>query len=205
MNRKKWLILICALFLLAATVFCGCMTAHIIRSVEEPSLRWTMIGAIGSWAGSIFGAIALVISLFALWLPQKVKLMVSMSSGMMISQAPDVDRIDAYIITVKNIGMRAVTIKNVYLNFGGKKKSNIWVGMLNQGSPLQLYTPEFPKRLESGESFDYYLWRDKLLDGLRHYEKDTPRNIKFYVCVDEVTTGQKYHKTTWTLKTFIGE
>ena len=205
MERKKLLIIICSILLVLAIALGGYTTWHVLHSTDDLSIRWTMMGAIGSWAGSIFGVIALVISLFALWLPQKVKIRVAVSSAMMANPIPGSENVEAYCITVKNIGMRAVTVNNVYLNFGGKKQNNIFVGMLNQGSVLDAFTPKFPKRLEAGESFDYYLLRDKLIAGLKHYEERTPRDRIFYVCVDEVTTGHQYHKTPWTLKTFIGE
>jgi hypothetical protein len=52
--------------------------------------------------------------------------------------------------------MRAVTVNNIYLNFGKRKgMGDIFVGMLNRESLLQAYTPTFPKRLDQGESFDY--------------------------------------------------
>ena len=38
---------------------------------DTAGLRWTILGAMGSWAGSIFGAIALLISIVALWQPPK--------------------------------------------------------------------------------------------------------------------------------------
>lgn len=186
-------------------IICGIFAGKIVQSAgDDPTLCWTMIGAMGSWAGSVFGAIALIISLFALWLPQKVKLKVEIGTGMMMSQVPGIGKIDAYIITVKNVGMRPVTVNNVYLNFGGRKMGDIFVGVLNQGSPLQMYTPQFPKRLDQGESFEYYLLRDKLVIALKHYEDKTPKDTPLFIRVDEVTTGNKYHKTKWTLKTFIG-
>ena len=124
---------------------------------------------------------------------------------MMLSEIPGVDRIDTYAVTVKNTGMRAITINNVYLNFGGRKREgDIFVGMLNKNSLLQPFTPIFPKRLDQGESFDYYLLREKLVAGLEHYENETSRNTPLYIRVDEVTTGTRYYKTKWTLGSFLG-
>lgn len=209
MNRKKLIIIICATLSVLVLCFCGWTAARVLLSVGADTdfnietLRWTMIGAMGSWVGSIFGAIALVISLFALWLPQRVKIKVSVSTGFMLSQMPGVDRIDAYIITVKNAGIKPITVRNVYLHFGDKKQGDIFVGMLNQGSILQAYTPTFPKRLEQGESFDYYLLRDKLNTALAHYEEKTPIDTPLSIRVDEVTKGSRYYKTEWTLKTFV--
>lgn len=171
---------------------------------DVAGLRWTILGAMGSWAGSVFGAIALVISIIALWQPQRIRIQVSVSTAMMMSQLPGVGNLESYDVTVKNVGLRPVTISNVYLNFGGKKHSNIFVGILNQGSLLQPFTITFPKRLEPGESFDYYLLRDKLNTALAHYEEKTPLKTPLYICVAEVVKGQQYYKTKWTLKNFIG-
>lgn len=171
---------------------------------DVAGLRWAILGAMGSWAGSVFGAIALVISIIALWQPQRILIQVSVSTAMMMSQLPGVGNLESYDVTVKNVGLRPVTISNVYLNFGGKKHSNIFVGMLNQGSLLQPFTITFPKRLEPGESFDYYLLRDKLNTALAHYEEKTSLKTPLYICVTEVVKGQQYYKTKWTLKNFIG-
>ena len=182
-----------------------CKALVTVNTVDNESLRWTMIGAFGSWAGSIFGAIALVISILAFWLPQKVKIKVAVSTGMMITELSETGKIDAYIVTVKNVGMRAVTVNNVYLNFGKRKgMGDIFVGMLNRESLLQAYTPTFPKRLDQGESFDYYLLREKLVAGLAHYEERTNLETTLFIRVDEVTQGSRYYKTKWTLGAFIG-
>lgn len=168
-------------------------------------IRWAILGAMGSWAGSVFGAIALVISILAFWQPQRIVIQVSVSTGSMVSQIPGVDGPSLYTITVKNVGLRPITVSNVYLNFGGKKHGKIFIGLLNQGSLLQPVTVSFPKRLEPGESFDYYLLKDRLNTALAHHEGQTPLNRPLYICVDEVVNGQQYYKTTWTLRNFIGD
>lgn len=211
MNRKKLLIIICLFLLIFALGFCVLTTSQALLSIgvetdsSVEALRWTIIGAMGSWAGSIFGAIALIVSLFALWFPQRVKIKVSVSTGFMMSQIPGIDKVDAYIITVKNVGMKPISVTNVYLHFGNKKQGDIFVGMLNQSSILQAFTPTFPQRLDQGESFDYYLLRDKLNTALAHYEEKIPIGTPLSIRVDEVTKGSQYYKTKWTLKTFIGK
>lgn len=211
MNRKRIVIIICTALFIGALSFCVWIASQALLSVgpetdfSVESLRWTMIGAIGSWAGSLFGAIALVVSLFALWLPQRVKIKVSVSTGFMLSQIPGIDKVDAYMITVKNGGIKPITVDNIYLHFGNKKQGDIFVGMLNQNSILQSFTPVFPKRLEQGESFAYYLLRDRLNAALSHYEEKTPIDTPLYIRVDEVTRGNHYYKTKWTLRTFIGK
>lgn len=210
MNRRKLLIIICTVFLISAIGVCVLTGYYAVLSggaetdLNVESLRWTIIGAIGSWMGSIFGAIALIVSLFALWLPQRVKIKVSVSTGFMLSQLPGIDRVDAYIITVKNVGMKPITVNNVYLHFGNRKQGDIFVGALNQNSILQAFTPAFPKRLDQGEAFEYYLLSDKLNAALAHYEEKTSADASLSIRVDEATKGSQYYKTKWTLRTFIG-
>ena len=132
-----------------------------------------------------------------------MKIKVSVSCGFMISQMPGVDKLDAYIITVKNTGMKPITVSNVYLHFGNRKQGDFFVGMLNQNSILQVYTPKFPVRLEQGSLFDYYLLRDKLNDELMHYKEKMSLDAPLLVRIDEVTKGSQYYKTKWTLKTFV--
>lgn len=205
MKRRKVILTISIIVVIALIAFLIWKAVVTVNTVTDESLRWTMIGAFGSWAGSIFGAIALVIAILAFWLPQKVKIKVAVSTGMMITDMPGIDRIEAYIVTIKNVGMRAVTVNNVYLNFGRKKgMGDIFVGMLNRESLLQAYTPTFPKRLDQGESFDYYLLREKLEIALAHYEERTALDTPLFIRVDEVTQGSRYYKTKWTLGTFIG-
>ena len=209
MSRNKLLSILFAVLLLFMMCCVASFLAQTLDSIGSEydfsveSLRWTIIGAIGSWVGSIFGAIALVVSLLALWLPQRVKIKVSISTGIMLTQLPGIDKIDAYIITVKNVGMNPITINNVYLHFGDKKRGDIFVGMLNQNSVLQAFTPIFPKRVEQGESFDYYLLRDKLNVALAHYEEKTSLDTPLSIRVDEVTKGTQYYKMNWTLRNFI--
>lgn len=209
MSRNKLLSILFAVLLLFMMCCVASFLAQTLDSIGSEydfsveSLRLTIIGAIGSWVGSIFGAIALVVSLLALWLPQRVKIKVSISTGIMLTQLPGIDKIDAYIITVKNVGMNPITINNVYLHFGDKKRGDIFVGMLNQNSVLQAFTPIFPKRVEQGESFDYYLLRDKLNVALAHYEEKTSLDTPLSIRVDEVTKGTQYYKMNWTLRNFI--
>lgn len=210
-DKRRTLIAICtgiAIVLVSISVW---EVVRIVTSIngntdfDTESLRWAIIGAVGSWVGSIFGAIALVVSLFALWFPQRVKICAAISTGVMIGQPPIIDNSNAYIITVKNMSARPVTIKNVYLHFGNKKQGDLFIGMINQGTALQCFTPKFPQRLDQGESFDYYLSKDRMDKAMIPYKSKWPINSRLSIRVDEVTKGAQYHKTNWTLKTFMGE
>lgn len=210
-DKRRILIVVCTVM---ATMLISISIWEVVRTVTNinvntdfhtESLRWAIIGAVGSWVGSIFGAIALVVSLFALWFPQRVKICATISTGFMVGQPKEIDEGNAYIITVKNMSVRPVTIKNVYLHFGNKKQGDIFIGMINQGTVLQYLTPKFPQRLDQGESFDYYLSKNRMDKAMTPYKSKWPINSRLSIRVDEVTKGAQYHKTNWTLKTFVGE
>lgn len=211
MRKKRFLIIICLTLVVAficGLIFKMNLVLQEINSVtdyEAESLRWSIIGAIGGWAGSIFGAIALIISILAFLLPQKVKIKVEVSTGCMLSLMPGVDRINAYIVTINNVGVKPITITNFYLHFGRieRRNSDIFIGALNNDSLLQAYTPKFPVRLDQGESFSYYLLKEKLDNALYHLEKSS-LDSPLYIRIDEVITGSKYYKTKFTLRTFVG-
>lgn len=70
MYRKKVIDCFMCYFLITAIGLCAWSAFHVLHSIGSEtdysveSLRWTMIRAIGNWLGSVFGAIALVVSLF---------------------------------------------------------------------------------------------------------------------------------------------
>lgn len=196
MKRK---IPFCVVTVLLFVTLCSCTAT---TDYNSEALLWAKIGALGSWAGSIFGAIALVISLFAFWLPQKVKITATISTGMMLTQIPGIDRIDAYVITVRNLSIKPVTIENIYLNFG-KHDGDLFIGMLSQGTPLQVFLPKFPYRLDQGESFNYYLPRAQLCKAIRELENQRPLDAALRIRVDEVVKGTRYFKARWTMRNFV--
>lgn len=151
--------------------------------------------------GSLFGAVALIIALFALWIPQKVKIKVVVDIGTIISDIPEEKRL--YSITIKNIGLRAITINSIYMNFD--KQSNRFFYLKTPAADRFLVSsnPSFPKRLEIGEELVFYMWKD---EADKHIRKDiNAKNINkhCYVYVNEVTQGKITIKTDWTVKTFI--
>ena len=169
----------------------------------DEALLWTKIGSIGTLIGSALSLMAIVISLSAFFYPRRIKIDASISQSFLMSTAPGIEPVLSYTITVRNVGAKAVTVKNVSLNFGGRKnKENIFIGMLNEGPILRYVTTKFPVRLEAGESFDYYLSKDKLDYSLCKIAKE-PREAKLFIVVDEVIKGSRYIPTKWTLNTFI--
>lgn len=122
----------------------------------EPSLKWTIIGALGSWAGAIMGVAAILIAIKAYIQPMRIKLKGSMSDGIML-----VDGItfQAYTISVSNIGMRTVTVDSIILS---TSKTNYFLSALEMNTVLGDYQPKFPLKLEPGAKADMFFQKYKL-------------------------------------------
>lgn len=97
-DKRKLIITLCTIVAIVAVGLGIFKMLQLVKEVEQvkdyntESLRWAIIGAIGSWTGSVFGAIALVVSLVALWLPQRVKIAVGVSTGFILSQIPGIEK-----------------------------------------------------------------------------------------------------------------
>lgn len=161
-------------------------------------LRWTKIGSVGGWIGSVFGAIALVVSLVAFALPQKIKMEASLSIGTIVD--PFYNKFDIIELIVSNTGIKPFSVNGLYLGLKGKNDI-MFVGLMSADTFLKAYMPKFPVRLNEGESFSYYIPKEKLGDYLRKEEEDY--NQRLMIIVDEVTTGKNYFDTDTSIKDII--
>lgn len=121
-----------------------------------------------------------------------------------MSQLTEMNALEVYIITIRNMRMRSVIVKNIYLHFGDKNQGDFFIGYLNRNSELDLFAPSFPERLDQGESMDYYLMKDRLAEEFNKQYKgklfmDAPLRIR----IDEVTTGTTYYKTKLRFNNFV--
>ena len=162
-------------------------------------LRWTKVGAVGGWIGSIFAAIALIVSLIAFALPQKVSMDASVSIGSIFSQS-FMNRFDIIEITVSNTGIKPFSVNGIYLGVNGNDKL-MFVGLMSDDTILKPFMPIFPVRLNEGESFNYYVPKDKLCDYFlnENYDKD----MLLEIIVDEMTTGKRRITTDRTIQSII--
>lgn len=122
-------------------------------SVSE---KWTIIGAIGSWAGAVMGVIAILIAVKAYIQPFQVKLKASMASGIVATQN---QTFMVYTITVSNIGIRAVTIDSIMLS---TKRKNYYIAKLEENGLLGFFSSQFPVLLEPGCVASMYFEKEKL-------------------------------------------
>ena len=152
-NRRKVALVLCVVLAMAIVGIGARGILQLLSSVGEDtnfaveSLRWTMFGAIGSWAGSVFGAIALIISLLALWLPQRVKIKVSMSTGYLLSQMPGADKFDRAVGLMRPLyTVFAMFCLNVWAdNTKGFCKDMSWTDLENQIYDLVREEQDAPK------------------------------------------------------------
>ena len=158
---------------------------------NEEMLLWTRVGAVGGWIGAIFGALALVVSIIAFIVPSIAKIDASLMFGFI--GGIDENYFDVMTVTVKNTGMKPVTIKNIYLRFE-KFSGTIIIQTMGNGTPIQYIQTNMPQRLDVGEQFNFLIPLDKLIVFLKDQE-DIQSSSKVILVVDEVTEGIKQFKT----------
>lgn len=161
---------------------------------NESILLWTRIGAIGSWIGALFGALALVISILAFVIPSMTKINATLMFGFV--GGSNSQTFDVLTVIVKNLGMKPVTINNVYLRFKGFP-GTIFISTMGNGTPIQHIQTSFPKRLDVGDSFSFLIPEEKLINFLKAQDQ-IKSTAKVIIVVDEVTEGYKKFETTIT-------
>lgn len=166
---------------------------------NEEVLLWTRVGAVGGWIGAIFGALALVVSILAFVVPSIAKIDASLLFGFV--GGIDDNYYDVMTVTVKNIGMKPVTIKNIYLRFE-KFDGTIIIQTMGNGTPIQYIQTNLPKRLDVGEQLNFLIPLDKLIVFLKDQEQ-IQSTSKVVLAVDEVTEGIKLFNTKISKKDII--
>ena len=166
---------------------------------NEEVLLWTRVGAVGGWIGAIFGALALVVSILAFVVPSIAKIDASLMFGFV--GGIDDNYYDVMTVTVKNIGMKPVTIKNIYLRFE-KFDGTIIIQTMGNGTPIQYIQTNLPKRLDVGEQLNFLIPLDKLIVFLKDQEQ-IQSTSKVVLAVDEVTEGIKLFNTKISKKDII--
>lgn len=165
----------------------------------DQTLLWTMIGAIGSSAGSFIGVIALIVAIKAYVLPTKKKVSASLSLGTIMNEAGS---FDVFSIQVTNNSVRPITIGSIGLSYC---ENTLFLDMLPVGTILQVFEPKFPVRLEQGSYTTFYLPREKfILEMTRQFgSKEKLHNERLYIKVgDESQAGIKI-KTKFKINDFL--
>ena len=141
---------------------------------------WTVIGAMGSWAGAIMSLLAMVIAIKAYIQPMRVKVKGSISQGVAASGAVMKPLL---IITVVNNGVRSATINSITL---ATKKRKYIIPLADRTILLHSENIGFPVKLEPGAvirmTLDKYRLKQYMASILEETKED--HSSKMWICVD---------------------
>lgn len=165
----------------------------------DETLLWTKIGAIGSCAGAIISVSAIVISILAFRVQLKTKLGVTITSSFGIGVNLN-EKTELYAITVNNYGVRPTVIHDILLRFG-KNGQDIVLLRDSKYSIIFNQSSSYPCRIESGDSVQLFLSKERLDKAINYYESKSP-NALLYIVVDEATTGKRLFRTNLYSKDF---
>ncbi|WP_029201533.1 hypothetical protein [Oribacterium sp. NK2B42] len=160
----------------------------------DPSLKWTIIGALGSWAGAIMGVAAILVAIKAYIQPMRIKLKASISNGIMTVAGIT---FQAYTVSLSNIGMRTVTIDSIMLS---TSKKNYFLSALEMNTALAVYQPEFPIKLEQGAKTDMYFQKYKLDSQLAYLFIKNSEDATETVMININIAGEKDLKVKTSFK-----
>lgn len=161
---------------------------------EDDATKWTRIGAIGSCVGAFLSFMAVVIALCAYSLPLRIKLKAELGSAYGVTGSSE---IEFYTITIRNCGLRPVTIDDVMIRVG-KHNKYIILWKAGEFSILHSESAQTPKRLETGEAMTLYLYRNRLDLTVKKSAREN-KNERLYIVADEAVEGKKYFRTkAWT-------
>ena len=165
----------------------------------NPTLCWTIIGAIGSSLGALIGAIALIIALKAYFQPLKIALSAKISNGIIANQ---LESFSVYSISVHNKGIREITVTNISLKVGDR---TLFLDMLPQGTVLMPYEPQFPVKLSQGTSVALHLPYDRFNLEIARLVKQSHLNLneRVMIAVRDGTDAVHQFKTGLRVKSFI--
>ena len=164
----------------------------------EPTLLWTIIGAIGSSLGAIVGAIALIVALKAYFQPIRVALSAKISAGFIMNRNTS---INVYSIDVSNKGLRDVTVTNISLRAGNQ---TIFLDFMLQNTPLAYFEPHYPATLTQGTSVTFHLPYEKFNNEIARCVRQSQLNPeeRVLIAVRDGTDGIHLFKTRYRIKNF---
>jgi hypothetical protein len=149
---------------------------------------WTAFGAIGTTAGSLVTAAAVIVAIRQYKLPLRKKLHIKFSRSRIIPAYDNIKN-DFYYVSVSNIGIREVNINGIYL-FIGK------YAIIDKRHDMQLpFTRiEVPIILKPEENLQYVLMGEKIDDAIREIiEKgDIKPSDKVKILVTD-SSGNNYY------------
>ena len=167
---------------------------------EEESLSFgggTAFGAIGTTIGSLTTAIAVVIAVKQYLQPLEKHIVVTMTSALSWDEMGR--PLDFYCISVKNRGIREITVNS--LNIKGRKKI-LWLNKAQYASNAYV---ELPIRIGLEEIRDFLFERNTFTAELKHFvEMGTLKANKRLTVMVKDSLGDEYtHKARIKIKDII--
>ena len=161
------------------------------------NLFWTAFGAIGTTIGSLTTAIAVVIAVKQYLQPLEKHIVVTMTSALSWDEMGR--PLDFYCISVKNRGIREITVNSLNIK-GGKKV--LW---LNKAQYVSNAYVELPIRIGPEESRDFLFERNTFAAELKHFvEMGTLKANKRLTVMVKDSLGDVYiHKARIKIKDII--
>ena len=154
------------------------------------NLFWNAFGAIGTTAGSMITAIAVIVAVYQYKQPLKKRIQVSFNSSIIVYPSDDSnDKI--YTIHVGNIGIRPVVLTNIYFKVG---KKNL---VLNNLEHADCPKVKFPYTLNQEEAVSMHIsyLHLKTVLGKLISENKISGKAKIKILVTDTTGGEYFHNT----------
>lgn len=157
------------------------------------ALFWTAFQAIGTTLGSIITAIAVMIAVKQYKQPLEKRLIVEHGTAFGVGYGLTEE---AYVyICVKNCGMREASINGFYLK---NKKKKFYINQMQSNfMPIN-----FPYELKPEEKVDFYVSRDRFINGLKDMSQRglVSRNENLCIFVQDSLGKAHFDKKTIRVK-----
>jgi len=151
------------------------------------NIFWSAFGAIGTTAGSLMTAVAVIIAVKQYKQPLRKSIKVEFTSAISADELSGMP-LCFYCITIKNKGVRALQINSI--NIKGNKK-NLWLNNAQFNSNAKV---NFPTKIEPEESKDFLFEIENFKNALKKavVEKVLRKNQRLIIFATD-SLGDNYY------------
>ena len=161
--------------------------------INNPILFWTAFGAIGTTAGAIATAIAVIVALWQVKHSEKKKLRLVFSDDMkMVTEGSSEIEETVIRLRVVNVGNRDVVVET--WGYRSHEKGGYMVLGFNQSRLMKNLNPKLPCELKKEDSLNLMIERANFIKQIKNgvdsgdFKKN--RKIRFFVAD---STGKEYY------------
>ena len=161
--------------------------------INNPILFWTAFGAIGTTAGAIATAIAVIVALWQVKHAEKKKLRLVFSDDMkMVTEGSSEIEETVIRLRVVNVGNRDVVVET--WGYRSHEKGGYMVLGFNQSRLMKNLNPKLPCELKKEDSLNLMIERANFIkqikNGVDSVDFKKNRKIRFFVAD---STGKEYY------------